>query len=356
LEPVSKKGNSKKVIVTGGAGYIGSHTVLALAKAGYVPIIVDDLSNSDPYILEGLEKVLGKKQECYVLNCRNLEKFNKVAKDHKDIYGLIHFAAFKLVGESVLDPIKYYENNIDSNINITKFCLQNKIRSIVFSSSCTVYGQPEKLPVVETTPLKTPESPYGRTKQIGEFFFEDCIKAGLPLNVISLRYFNPIGADSSTEIGELPIGVPNNLVPFITQTAVGLRKSLTVFGDDYPTPDGSCIRDYIHISDLAQAHVAALDKLIEDNKMEPEVQHFNIGSGRGYSVLEVIRAFEKISGLKLSYKIGERREGDISKIFADPSKALKELGWRAELSLEEALEHAWKWQKRLPEIDIKKTG
>ncbi len=342
--------------MTGGAGYIGSHTVVALARAGYHPIIVDDFSNSHPYVLEGISNVIGYTPDCYQINCRDLKDLNNIAKDHPDIQGLIHFAAYKLVGESVKEPIKYYENNIDSNINVTKFCLEQGIKSIVFSSSCTVYGEPDKFPVSEEFPIKTAESPYGRTKQIGEYFFEDCIKAGLPLNVISLRYFNPIGAEESSEIGELPLGVPNNLVPYITQTAIGIRETLTVFGDDYPTPDGTCVRDYIHVSDLAKAHTAALDKLIFESGDDSSLEYFNIGTGRGYSVLEIIRAFEKVSGKKLSHKIGKRREGDVPMIYADPSKAFKELGWRAEFNIEEALEHAWKWELKLRDLKLKKTG
>ncbi len=357
MEPLKTRDNhGKKVLVTGGAGYIGSHTVIALAKAGYEPIIVDNFSNSHPYVLEGLEKIIGRKPICYFVDCRSQDELEQISSEHQDIVGLIHFAAFKLVGESVKDPLKYYENNLDSNIQISKFCIKNKIKHIVFSSSCTVYGQPDELPVSENAPLKEAESPYGRTKQIGEYFFEDCIKGGLPLKVVSLRYFNPIGADESADIGELPLGVPNNLVPYITQTAMGLRKSLTVFGDDYNTPDGTCVRDYIHVADLAQAHISALDLLIHEEFSKPEIKYFNIGTGRGYSVLEVIRAFEKISGNPLPYQIGERRKGDVSKVFADPSKALKELGWRAEYSLEEALAHAWKWQRRLENLDLKKTG
>ncbi len=342
--------------MTGGAGYIGSHTIVELAKSGFEPIIVDDFSNSHPYVLQGIEKIIGYEPITYRVNCRNLDDLDQIAEEHKDIKGLIHFAAYKLVGESVKEPIKYYENNLDSNISITKFCLKNGIRSVVFSSSCTVYGLPDKLPVSETAPLKEAESPYGRTKQIGEYFFEDCIKAMHPLNVISLRYFNPIGADPSSEIGELPIGIPNNLVPYITQTGAGLRDLLTVFGDDYSTPDGTCVRDYIHVSDLAQAHIAAISKLLEDQSTEPKIEYFNIGTGRGYSVLEIIRAFEKVSGKSLPHVIGARRKGDVPMIYADPSKALKNLGWRAEYNIEEALSHAWKWEQRLPELNLKQTG
>jgi UDP-glucose 4-epimerase len=333
----------KKILVTGGAGYIGSHTVVELFNAGYEVVIVDDLSNSNPKILDQIEKISGKKPEFIQLDLTDEQGVNAFAQAHQDISGVIHFAAFKAVGESVQQPLKYYRNNFYSLINI--LTAYNQKIKLVFSSSCTVYGQPDVLPVTESAPVKKAESPYGNTKQIAEEILAETCAVTPSLKVIALRYFNPVGAHASALIGELPIGVPQNLVPFITQSAIGKRGPITVFGNDYDTPDGSAIRDYIHVVDLAKAHVAAIKRLDEDKGTNYEV--FNVGTGKGSSVLEIINAFEKSTGVKLNYVIGERREGDIEKTFGDVSLSNEVLGWKAELGVEEMMSSAWAWEEYL---------
>lgn len=332
-----------KIVVTGGAGYIGSHTVVELFNAGYEVVIVDDLSNSNPKILEQIEKISGKKPEFVKLDLTDEQAVNAFAKAHQDISGVIHFAAFKAVGESVQQPLKYYRNNFYSLINLLT-AYNNQIK-MVFSSSCTVYGQPDVLPVTESAPVKKAESPYGNTKQIAEEILAETCAVTPSLRVIALRYFNPVGAHASALIGELPIGVPQNLVPFITQSAIGKRGPITVFGNDYHTPDGSAIRDYIHVVDLAKAHVAAIKRLEEEKGANYEV--FNVGTGKGSSVLEIIHAFEKSTGVKLNYVIGDRREGDIEKTYGDVSLSNQVLGWKATLGLEEMMSSAWAWEEYL---------
>jgi UDP-glucose 4-epimerase len=332
-----------KILVTGGAGYIGSHTVVELFNAGYEVVVVDDFSNSDPKILNQIEKICGKKPEFVQLNLCDEDAVNSFAKAHNSISGIIHFAAFKAVGESVQQPLKYYRNNFYSLINILT-AFNSKIK-LVFSSSCTVYGQPDHLPVTETAPVKKAESPYGNTKQIAEEILQESCAVNPDLKVIALRYFNPVGAHHSALIGELPIGVPQNLVPFITQSAIGKRGPITVFGNDYQTPDGSAIRDYIHVVDLAKAHVAAIKRLEDDKAEGYEV--FNVGTGKGTSVLEIIHAFETSTGQKLNYIIGQRREGDIEQTYGDVTLSNKVLGWKAELGIEEMMSSAWNWEKYL---------
>ena len=334
-----------KILVTGGTGYIGSHTVVELQNRGYEVIIVDNLSNSDAEIVDNIEKITGIKPEFEEFDLTDSKKTADFFKRNSDIKGIIHFAAFKAVGESVQQPLMYYRNNLDSLVNILQGMIDNEIPNIVFSSSCTVYGQPDELPVSENAPIKKAESPYGNTKQISEEILTDTTKSS-DLNVIALRYFNPIGAHESGIIGELPLGVPNNLVPFITQTAIGLREQLSVFGDDYPTPDGTAIRDYIHVVDLAKAHVIAVDRMLNEN-MKRQMEIFNLGTGNGYSVLEVIKSFEKVSGEKLNYKIVARREGDITQVWANPDYSNEELGWKAEKGIDEMTLSAWKWEQVL---------
>ncbi len=329
-----------KILVTGGTGYIGSHTVIELYSEGYEVVIIDDLSNSSISILDQIEKISSRKPEFYQIDLCDRNAVLGFAESQKDISGIIHFAASKAVGESVEFPLKYYKNNLLSLLN-TLEAFPNA--NFVFSSSCTVYGEPDSLPVNEQAQVKTAESPYGNTKQIAEEILKDLTIANNKFKVAALRYFNPVGAHSSALIGELPIGVPQNLVPFITQSAIGKRGPITVYGNDYSTPDGSAIRDYIHVSDVASAHVAALTYLSKDLKNNFNV--FNIGTGKGNSVLEVIRAFEQSTGEKLNYNIGPRRTGDISKIYGDVTLAEKELSWKATRSIEDMLSSAWKWQK-----------
>ena len=332
------------VLVTGGAGFIGSHTVVELVNAGFFPVIIDDLSNSSEQVLLGLKKILGKEIPFYKADCSDFEVVEEIVKKHK-IEGVIHFAAFKAVGESVENPIKYYKNNIGSLLNVLEVMQATKVKNLVFSSSCTVYGQPDLIPVTEDTPKKRAESPYGNTKAMAEDILEDVIKSNEPMSIISLRYFNPVGAHESAEIGELPNGIPSNLIPFVTQTAIGKREKLVVFGDDYDTIDGSNVRDFIHVVDLAKAHVAALNLLKEKHGNFYDV--FNIGTGRGNSVLEVIQTFEKANNVKLNYEIGARRSGDIEKIFGNVEKAKDILNWQTEKSLEESLKDAWAWELKL---------
>ncbi|MCL5130175.1 UDP-glucose 4-epimerase GalE [Algibacter sp. L4_22] len=332
-----------KILVTGGLGFIGSHTVVELQNEGYEVIIIDDLSNSSEKVLDGIVAITGKKPVFEKLDLKEKDKVEAFFAKHSDVKGVIHFAASKAVGESVSEPLKYYENNIGTLVYILKELRKLPSVGFIFSSSCTVYGQADELPITENAPVKQAESPYGNTKQIGEEIIKDTCKVSPNLKAIALRYFNPIGAHESVEIGELPIGVPQNLVPFITQTAIGLRDELSVFGEDYPTPDGTCIRDYIHVVDLAKAHVIALKRLLE-NKNKSSYETFNLGTGTGSSVLDVIKSFEKVSGEKLKYKIVGRREGDIISAYADTNKANNELGWKTQLSLDDAMRSAWKWE------------
>jgi UDP-glucose 4-epimerase len=334
----------KKILVTGGAGYIGSHTVVELVNAGYEPVIVDNFSNSHSGVIQNLEKILSKKVTCHTADVTDYNGIKEVFQKEKGITGVIHFAAYKAVGESVKNPLKYYHSNIGGLVTLLKVMEENDVQNLVFSSSCTVYGEPEVLPVNETFPRGKIESPYGNTKKVCEEIIEDTAKAS-HLKGVVLRYFNPIGAHPSAMIGELPLGVPSNLVPYITQTAVGIRESLTVFGNDYKTPDGTCIRDYIHVVDLAKAHVKSLDFM--EKMKEGTVEIFNIGTGKGSSVLELVNTFEKATGEKLNYKIGPRRPGDVEKIWSEVEKANKLLGWETKYSLEDALLHSWNWQKSL---------
>lgn len=330
-----------KILVTGGTGFIGSHTVVELHNAGYEVIIVDDFSNSNPKILQQLETITGMKPEFVELDLCDEAKVKDFVSKHNDITGVIHFAAFKAVGESVQQPLKYYRNNFYSLINLINAF--NSDVSLVFSSSCTVYGQPDVLPVTESAPTKKAESPYGNTKQIAEEILQETCAVTPTLKVTSLRYFNPVGAHHTALIGELPIGVPQNLIPFITQSAIGKRGPITVYGNDYDTPDGSAIRDYIHVVDLAKAHVAAIKRL-ESNKASNNYEVFNLGTGKGSTVLEIIKAFEESTGVKLNYTIGARREGDIEKVWGDVTKSSNELGWKAELDVNEMMSSAWKWE------------
>ncbi|MHA7942105.1 UDP-glucose 4-epimerase GalE [Formosa sp. 3Alg 14/1] len=335
-----------KILVTGGLGFIGSHTVVELQNEGHDVVVIDNLSNSSRDVLKGISGISGKEPIFEELDLRNKQDVQNFFKAHSDINGVIHFAASKAVGESVGNPLLYYENNINTLVYVLQELDKLKDANFIFSSSCTVYGQADELPITENAPVKPAESPYGNTKQIGEEIIKDSCKVIPNLNAIALRYFNPIGAHETALIGELPIGVPQNLVPFITQTAVGLREQLSVFGDDYPTPDGTCIRDYIHVVDLAKAHVIALNRLLEEkNKSNFEV--FNLGTGTGSSVLEVINAFERISNEKLNYKIAPRREGDVISAYANTEKANNELGWKSELTLDDAMKSAWKWEQKI---------
>ncbi len=335
-----------KILVTGGLGYIGSHTVVELQEHGYEVIIVDNLSNSRIEVLDRIEQITGIKPEYENFDLADKAACSAFFGRNKDISGIIHFAAYKAVGESVEEPLKYYHNNIGSLLNILEGMEKNSIPNLVFSSSCTVYGQPDELPVTEQAPIKEAASPYGYTKQVSEQIIRDFIMADSQAKSIALRYFNPIGAHDSALIGELPLGIPNNLMPFITQTAAGIREQLSVFGDDYNTPDGTAIRDYIHVVDLAKAHIVALERMLK-GKQESDYEIFNIGTGNGYSVLEVIKSFEKTSGKKLNYKITGRRAGDVEQVWADTRFANEELGWKAERGLDDMTLSAWKWQLAL---------
>ena len=333
-----------KILVTGGTGYIGSHTAVELIEDGYDVVIIDNLFNSEAEVIDRIYQITGIKPAFSVFDICDTEKLNLFFQDQTEIAGIIHFAAYKAVGESVNKPLEYYRNNLLSLIYLLEAMKRYGIPHFVFSSSCTVYGQPEKLPVSEAAPIQPAVSPYGNTKQVGEEIIRDTAAADEKIKAISLRYFNPIGAHPSALIGELPMGVPENLVPFITQTAYGLREELKVFGNDYDTPDGSCIRDYLHVVDLAKAHVTAVKRLIE-NKNKSNYEVYNLGTGKGVSVLEAIRSFERVTGIKLKYKITGRRAGDIEKIWADPSLANRELGWRTVSSLDESMRTAWEWEK-----------
>ncbi|WPR76764.1 UDP-glucose 4-epimerase GalE [Algoriphagus sp. NG3] len=334
----------KNILITGGAGFIGSHTAVQLIEAGLNPIIIDDLSNSDEKVLARLKEITGKSLVFYKGDCSDRSLLDQIASAH-DIAGVIHFAAFKAVGESTQKPLKYYQNNIGSLLALLDFMKEKQIKDLVFSSSCTVYGQPEVLPVTEKTPRQEAESPYGNTKKICEDILVDFVKSQPGIRVISLRYFNPVGAHPSGKIGELPIGTPANLVPFVTQTAAGIREKLTVFGDDYDTPDGSCVRDFIHVMDLADAHVKALGYLGEQQDNFYDV--FNVGTGKGNTVLEVIRTFEQVNGVKVNFEVGSRRAGDVVKIWADTSKINSVLKWQPSFSLEDSMRDSWNWQKTL---------
>ena len=335
------------ILVTGGTGFIGSHTTVELMEAGYDVVIVDNLSNSKIEVLDGIEKITGVRPAFEQVDCCNLEALEQVFRKYPAINGIIHFAASKAVGESVEKPLLYYRNNINSLVNLLELMPKYEVKGIIFSSSCTVYGQPspENLPVTENAPIQKALSPYGNTKQINEEIIQDYIHSGAPIKSVILRYFNPIGAHPSALIGELPLGVPMNLIPFVTQTAIGIRKELKVFGNDYNTPDGTCIRDYIYVVDLAKAHVAAMTRVLETESDAVEI--FNIGIGRGLSTLEVVEGFEKATGVKLNWSYAPRREGDIEKVWGNVDKANKVLGWKADTPIEDVLASAWKWQVRL---------
>lgn len=336
---------SPKILVTGGAGFIGSHTVVSLVEAGFEPVIVDNFSNSQQSVLDGLRAILGHDVTCHVADCNDRDAMSAVFARHS-LSGIIHFAASKAVGESVEKPLKYYRNNLDSLMLLLELMPQHGVKNLIFSSSCTVYGQPEQLPVTEQTPRLPAQSPYGNTKAISEDIIRDTVGANMPIKALALRYFNPIGAHPTAEIGELPLGVPSNLVPYLTQVAAGLRPGLTIFGNDYDTPDGTCIRDFIHVMDLADAHVQAL-KVLAETDADAHYDIFNIGTGHGESVLTLIRTFEDVTGVKLNYQFGPRRAGDIEQIYADVTKATGQLGWQAKRSLADSLADAWRWQQKL---------
>lgn len=341
------------ILVTGGTGFIGSHTTVELQQAGYKVVIVDNLSNSNIQVLDGIEKITGIRPAFEKVDLRDKDATEAVFQKYPDIEGIIHFAASKAVGESVQKPLLYYRNNIVSLVNLLELMPKYNVKGIIFSSSCTVYGQPkpENLPVTEAAPHQKATSPYGNTKEVNEQIIYDYIHSGAPIKSIVLRYFNPIGAHPTALIGELPNGVPANLIPFVTQTAMGIRKELTIFGKDYDTPDGTCIRDYIYVVDLAKAHVAAMRRVLDDED-SPAIDYFNIGTGHGNTTQEIVETFEKATGVKLNWKYGPRREGDIEKIWGDCSKANKVLGWSADTPLDQVLASAWKWQQKLRENGI----
>lgn len=341
----------ERILVTGGTGYIGSHTVVELQKVGYSVVIIDNLSNSNREVLDGIERITSIRPDFVEGDCTDIEVLKKLFADYPDIKGIINFAASKAVGESMHKPILYYRNNLNTLLNLLDLMGPNGVKGIVFSSSCTVYGEPDENPVTENAPIKKATSPYGNTKQISEEFITDVINAGAPFKSVILRYFNPVGAHPSAEIGELPNGVPQNLIPYLTQTAIGIRKELSVFGDDYNTPDGSCIRDYINVVDLAQAHVIAVKRMLDD-KSEAKIEIFNLGTGNGVSVLELIKVFEEATGVKVPHKIVGRRAGDIEKVWADPAYANEVLGWKATSSLADTMRSAWTWQLKLRERGV----
>lgn len=340
-----------KILVAGGAGYIGSHTAVELLQAGFDVLIVDNLSNSTTESIDGIEAITGIRPEFIEADCTDIKAMEKIFEKDGHIDGVIDFAASKAVNESVRKPLLYYRNNLVTLLNLLELMQKYKVGGIVFSSSCTVYGEPDRNPVDETAPIKKATSPYGNTKQISEEIIADAVKSGAGFRSILLRYFNPVGAHPSALIGELPNGVPQNLIPYLTQTAIGVRDELKVFGNDYPTPDGSCIRDFINVVDLARAHVIAMKRIV-DNKMESDVETFNLGTGEGVSVLELINTFEKATGVKVPYSIAPRREGDIVKVWADPTRANNVLGWKAATSLADTMVSAWKWQLHLREKGI----
>ncbi len=340
-----------KILVTGGTGYIGSHTVVELQNAGYEVVIIDNLSNSDIKVLDGIEKISGVRPVFVQADCTDMAALQKLFDENPGINGIINFAASKAVGESMQKPLLYYRNNLNTLTNLLELMPKYGVKGIVFSSSCTVYGEPDENPVTESAPIKKATSPYGNTKQISEEIITDYIHSGAPIKSVILRYFNPVGAHPSAEIGELPNGVPQNLIPFLTQTAIGIRKELSVFGNDYNTPDGSCIRDFINVVDLAKAHVTAMERMLCD-KGEDAVEIFNLGTGIGLSVLQLINAFETATGVKVPHKIVGRRSGDIEKVWANPAKANNVLGWKAETPIEDTMRSAWEWQKKLRERGI----
>lgn len=342
-------GQSGKILVTGGAGYIGAHTAVELFQQGYTPILVDNFSKSDRTLLGGMEKITNTPVRLYEGDCADKSFLRKLIKSEPGLVAVMHFAAYKSVGESVQEPLKYYENNIGSLTALLGIMEEERIRNIIFSSSCTVYGQPDFIPVDESAPFKRAESPYGATKQMCERILEDAVFSNKELRVISLRYFNPVGAHPSALIGELPLDVPGNLVPFITQTAAGIRKKLVIFGNDYATPDGTCLRDFIHVVDLAQAHTVALTKMLHAGQLEPH-EVFNLGTGEGVSVLQLVKKFIEVTGVPLPYEIGPRRSGDVEKTYANPTKVHRKLGWKTNYTIEQALLHAWNWQKKISHI------
>lgn len=339
------------ILVTGGTGYIGSHTVVELQKAGYPVVIIDNLSNSNRDVVDGIERITGIRPAFVEADCTDIDALRKLFDDYPDIKGIINFAASKAVGESMQKPILYYRNNLNTLMNLLDIMGERGVKGIVFSSSCTVYGEPDHNPVTEQSPIKKATSPYGNTKQISEEIITDVINAGAPFKSVILRYFNPVGAHPSAEIGELPNGVPQNLIPYLTQTAIGIRKELSVFGDDYNTPDGFCIRDFIDVVDLAKAHVIAVERMLED-KSDKKIEIFNLGTGIGLSVKELIDSFERATGVKVPYKIVGRRAGDIEKVWADPTYANEVLGWKADTPIDETMRNAWRWQERLRERGI----
>ncbi|MDR0686065.1 MAG: UDP-glucose 4-epimerase GalE [Dysgonamonadaceae bacterium] len=338
-----------KILVTGGTGYIGSHTVVELLESGYETVVVDNLSNSTAGVINGIEGITGIRPVFVKADCTDKNAIHKILKTERNVMGIIHFAASKSVGESLSKPLTYYRNNIDSLLTLLELMPEFNVKGLVFSSSCTVYGRPDLMPVGEDAPVKKAESPYGNTKQIGEEIIRDAIGSDVSYKSIILRYFNPIGAHPSAKIGELPNGVPQNLVPFLTQTAAGIHKELRVFGDDYSTPDGSCIRDYINVVDLAKAHVTAIGRMLENSDCKP-LEYYNLGTGKGFSVLELIHTFENVTGVKVPYKIAGRRVGDIEQIWADPRRANEILGWKAVETLENTLRSAWKWQQAISNL------
>ena len=340
-----------KILVTGGTGYIGSHTAVELINAGYEVVIIDNLSNSNIEVLDGIEAITGVRPAFVQGDCTDIDTLTKLFDEHPSIDGIINFAASKAVGESVKKPLLYYRNNLVTLLNLLDLMPKYGVKGIVFSSSCTVYGEPDVNPVDESAPIKKATSPYGNTKQISEEIIVDTVKSGAPIHSVILRYFNPVGAHPSALIGELPNGVPQNLVPFLTQTAIGVREKLSVFGDDYDTPDGSCIRDFINVVDLAKAHVKAVERIV-DNKMLEDVEVFNLGTGNGVSVLELINTFEAATGVKVPYSIAPRREGDITQVWAEPKRANEVLGWKAETPLADTMKSAWDWQLKLREKGI----
>ena len=338
--------HARKILVTGGAGYIGLHTVVELIDAGYEPILLDNFSNSHPRMIQRAEEILKRPLQVYKSDCSNPKSVEKVFQREGEFHAIIHFAALKAVGESMEQPLRYYRNNVDSLLTLLESARRHQTPHFVFSSSCTVYGEPDRIPVTESTPQKDAESPYGDTKKIAERILEALVASQAPIKIVSLRYFNPIGAHPSALIGELPLGVPKNLVPFVTQTAAGIRQELVVYGDDYDTPDGTCIRDYLHVVDLARAHVSALG-FLDRAKAASLYDVFNVGTGRGHSVLEIIHTFERTTGVKLNYRLGPRRPGDIEKIYANTDKSRKLLKWRPKFTLKDSLKHAWAWQQEL---------
>lgn len=343
--------NKGRILVTGGTGYIGSHTTVELINAGYSVVIIDNLSNSNRDVLDGIKAITGIMPDFVEADCTDLAALTALFEKYCDIKGIINFAASKAVGESMEKPILYYRNNLNTLMNILDLMPKYGVKGIVFSSSCTVYGEPDENPVTEQAPIKKATSPYGNTKQISEEIITDVINAGAPFKSVILRYFNPVGAHPSAEIGELPNGVPQNLIPYLTQTAIGIRKELSVFGNDYDTPDGSCIRDFINVVDLAKAHVIAVERMLED-KSDKNIEIFNLGTGVGLSVLELIAAFERATGVKVPHKIVGRRAGDIEKVWANPKYANEVLGWKAESSIDDTMRSAWAWQKKLRERGI----